>query len=82
LVEQLLSALAAQADALTQAERPAVVLTTAELRAPLKELTESTLPALVILSTAEITRETRVESCGQVELEPHPTGEVAPVLNS
>ena len=62
LVEQLLSAPATQADALTQADRPAVVLTTAELWASLKELTESTLPALVILSTAEITRETRVEA--------------------
>ncbi|MFN7766010.1 MAG: flagellar biosynthesis protein FlhA [Planctomycetaceae bacterium] len=81
LVEQLLSALAAQADALTQAERTAVVLTTSELRAPLKELTESTLPTLVILSTAEITRETRVEACGQVELEPDLASEVSPVLN-
>ena len=61
---------------------PAVVLTTAELRAPLKELTESTLPALVILSTAEITRETRVEACGQVELELNPVDDVSPVLNS
>jgi flagellar biosynthesis protein FlhA len=82
MVEQLLSSLAAQADGLIQSERPAVVLTTAELRAPLKELTESTLPALVILSTAEITRETRVEACGQVELELNPVDDVSPVLNS
>jgi flagellar biosynthesis component FlhA len=47
----------------------------------LKELTESTLPTLVILSTAEITRETRVEACGQVELEPDLASEVSPVLN-
>jgi len=69
LVEQLLASLAGQVDACATAGRPPVVLTTPDLRAPLKELTESSLPTLVILSTAEITRETRVESLGQVELD-------------
>ncbi len=66
IVESLLSAIAEQIDALTEVGRPAVLLTTSELRAPLKQLTESTLPTLVVISTPEVTRDTRVEAFGRI----------------
>lgn len=66
VVEQILSEIATQCDRLVRQGRAAVVLTTPDLRAPLKHLTEPALPALVVLSTHEITRDTKVESIGQV----------------
>jgi len=51
---------------LTRMGKPPVVLVSPQIRAGLKQLTASTLPNLVVLSYAEITRDTVIESLGMV----------------
>jgi flagellar biosynthesis protein FlhA len=51
---------------LTAGGRPAVVLTTPEIRAAVRQITAASLPALAVLSLNEVTRDTQVEAAGQV----------------
>ena len=46
-----------------------VVLTTPQIRAALRQITSASLPNLAVLSLSEITRDTQVESAGQVGLD-------------
>ncbi len=55
-----------QLDYLAAGSHPAVVLTTPQIRAALKQITSASLPALAVLSLNEVTRDTQVESAGQV----------------
>jgi flagellar biosynthesis protein FlhA len=49
--------------------QPVVLCTTPQVRAGLKQITSAALPRLVVLSLNEITRDTVVESMGQVTVE-------------
>jgi flagellar biosynthesis protein FlhA len=46
-----------------------VVLTTPQIRSALRQITSATLPALAVLSLNEVTRDTHVESAGQVGID-------------
>ncbi|RPI84479.1 MAG: flagellar type III secretion system protein FlhA [Planctomycetaceae bacterium] len=72
VVERLLGAIAEQIDLLAAEGRPPVVVTGPELRPALKRLTESALPALVLLSAQQITRATRGESLTRITLDLQP----------
>jgi flagellar biosynthesis protein FlhA len=58
--------IAAQVEKLTAAGHPAIVLASPQIRVGLKQLTQSHLPQLVVLSFNEITRDTQLESVGLV----------------
>lgn len=47
---------------------PPVILTTPQIRAGLKQITQAQLPTLAVLSLSEITRDTEVEAVGQVSV--------------
>lgn len=69
LTDRLLTAIAEQVDLLAGEGRPAVLVTSPGLRPALKQLTETSLPSLVVLSTLEITRDTRVESQARIAID-------------
>ncbi|MGE5194807.1 MAG: flagellar biosynthesis protein FlhA [Deltaproteobacteria bacterium] len=54
---------------LTTAGYPPVVLTTPEVRPALRQITSVSLPALAVMSLNEVTRDTHVESAGQVGID-------------
>jgi flagellar biosynthesis protein FlhA len=58
-----------QVNALTAAGYPPVLLTTPQIRAALRQITAAAMPALAVLSLNEVTRDTQVESTGQVGIE-------------
>ena len=58
---------------LLEANLPPIILTSAEARAVLKDLTRADLPRLVVLSRREIPRDTPVESIGMVAELEHPS---------
>jgi flagellar biosynthesis component FlhA len=68
LSEGLIAQLGNRLDQATSAGSRMVVLTTPPLRVPLRELTRTSLPNLVVLSTSEMTRDTRLELIGQIDL--------------
>ena len=68
LSEGLIAQLGNCLDQATSAGSRMVVLTTPPLRVPLRELTRTSLPNLVVLSTSEMTRDTRLELIGQIDL--------------
>ncbi|HXY37511.1 MAG TPA: FHIPEP family type III secretion protein, partial [Planctomycetaceae bacterium] len=49
--------------------RTPIVLCSPQVRAGLKQITSSTLPKLAVVSLNEITRDTEVESSGQVSVD-------------
>jgi flagellar biosynthesis protein FlhA len=59
-----------------------VVLVPAKIRAALRQLTATRLPRVAVLSLNEITRDTRVESAGQVHLELTPEMPVGELISS
>jgi flagellar biosynthesis protein FlhA len=67
-VESLCRNVSLRVDALSKAGRPPVVLVRRNVRAALKSLTASRLPQLVVLSSAEITRDTQIDSVAVVQL--------------
>lgn len=46
-----------------------VVLTNPQIRSALRQMTSAAIPNLAVLSLSEVTRDTHVESCGQVGIE-------------
>jgi flagellar biosynthesis protein FlhA len=69
VAESVTHALADRLERLVAAGHPPVVLCSPQVRAGLKQITASALPKLVVLSLNEITRDTDVESVGQVSAE-------------
>ncbi|MSR60153.1 MAG: flagellar biosynthesis protein FlhA [Planctomycetaceae bacterium] len=69
-VETIARGIARQLEAASAPGRPLVLLTPPQIRAALKQMTAGVLPTLAVLSLNEITRDTQVESLGQVSLEP------------
>jgi len=65
-VETTCALLARQVEKLTAANHPAVVLVSPPIRPALKQMTETHLPQLVVLSYNEVTRDTQIESIGLV----------------
>src|SRR5206468_2522666 len=65
-VETILETLAVDAGPLVEMGYPPAVLTSAEARPVLKDLTRADLPRLVVLSQREIPRDTPIESYGVV----------------
>jgi len=73
IAEAVTSALAKEAERLAgSGHRPVVLCTSPSLRAGLKQVTLTALPKLAVLSLNEITRDTQVESVGQVSTESLP----------
>jgi flagellar biosynthesis protein FlhA len=69
LMQRLMNRVAGQMEqAATTGERP-VLLTSTRIRRPLRRLLERSLPALPVLSFAEVAREVEVEAIGQVEVD-------------
>jgi len=67
VIEQVLHGLAAQLEMLVTAGYPPVVLcSNPQVRPGLKHITAAALPKLAVLSLIEVTRDTQVESTGQV----------------
>jgi flagellar biosynthesis protein FlhA len=66
--DEICSAVEAETTRLSPAGRPPIVLVSPSVRPAVKQLTESQLPQLVVLSFDEVTRDTRVESVGTVAL--------------
>jgi flagellar biosynthesis protein FlhA len=70
LVELICQRLAAALDRHAGENRPSpVLLVSPELRPAVKQLTASVLPRLVVLSYDEVTRDTRLESQGLIDVE-------------
>ncbi len=67
-IEQICDAIAKQVVLLTRAGHPPVVLVSPQIRPGLKQMTESHLPQLHVLSYNEVTRDTKIESVGMVSL--------------
>lgn len=67
--EAVTRGIAAQLDNLTSAGFSPVVLTTPQIRAALRQITSASLPNLAVLSLSEVTRDTQVESAGQVGID-------------
>jgi len=65
-VEHTCQRIAVEVEKLTRLGKPPVVLVSPQIRAGLKQLTASNLPQLVVLSYAEVTRDTVIESLGMV----------------
>jgi flagellar biosynthesis protein FlhA len=65
-VEFTCQKISGETEKLTRIGKPPVVLVSPQIRAGLKQLTASTLPNLVVLSYAEVTRDTVIESLGMV----------------
>jgi len=65
-VDTVCRLIGAEADALTAANRPPIVLVSPQIRTGLKQLTAAQLPRLVVLSYNEITRDTQIESLALV----------------
>ncbi len=60
-VENICQSLADALGMLARENRPLVVLVSPQIRAALKQLTAAQLPRLIVLSYAEITRDTPIE---------------------
>jgi flagellar biosynthesis protein FlhA len=69
VTEAVTRGIAAELSGLTAAGYPPVLLTTPQIRAALRQITSAALPALAVLSLSEVTRDTQVESTGQVGLD-------------
>jgi len=69
VAEAVTRGLAEKLEVLTAAGYPPVVVCSPQIRAALKQITAASLPTLAVLSLNEITRDTDVESLGQVEME-------------
>ncbi|HUG89685.1 MAG TPA: flagellar biosynthesis protein FlhA [Planctomycetaceae bacterium] len=69
IAERVTRELARTLEKLVTAGHPPVVVCGPQVRAGLKQITSSALPQLAVLSLNEITRDTEVESLGQVGLE-------------
>ncbi|HUE14092.1 MAG TPA: flagellar biosynthesis protein FlhA [Planctomycetaceae bacterium] len=67
--EAVTRALAAELKQLVSLGRHPIVLCSPQVRAGLKQITSSTIPKLAVLSLNEITRDTDVESAGQVSVD-------------
>ncbi len=65
-VEAACRQIAAEAERLTVAHHPPIVLVSPQIRAALKQITLPHLPHLVVLSYNEITRDTQIESVAMV----------------
>ena len=65
-IETTCRLIAAQAEKLTAANHPPIILVSPENRAALKRMTSAHLPDLIVLSYNEITRDTRIESVAVV----------------
>jgi flagellar biosynthesis protein FlhA len=70
--KHLVRAVAAAVGSLVEAGHPPVVVTSAEARPVLKDLTRADLPRLVVISQREIPRDTPVESFGVISEEELP----------
>jgi flagellar biosynthesis protein FlhA len=64
--EAIVREIARALESLTVAGWPPVLLTTAEVRRAVRQITATALPSLAVLSLNEITRDTRVELAGNV----------------
>jgi flagellar biosynthesis protein FlhA len=67
--EAVTRGIASQLEYLTNLGYPPIVLTTPQIRAALRQITADALSSLAVLSLNEITRDTHVESAGQVALD-------------
>jgi flagellar biosynthesis protein FlhA len=71
-VEATCRLIGAEAEKLSVANHPLIVLVSPQIRPGLKQMTAVALPRLVVLSYNEITRDTRIESVGLVSDAPVP----------
>jgi flagellar biosynthesis protein FlhA len=69
VTEAVTQGIADQLESLSASGFPPVVLTAPELRPAVRQLTLARLPNLAVLSLHEVTRDTRVESTGQVDVD-------------
>ena len=67
--EAVTRGITAQLQHLTTPGFPPVVLTTPQIRGALRQMTAAALPNLAVLSLSEVTRDTQVESAGQVGID-------------
>ena len=67
VAEATTRAVAHRLEKLVAAGHPPIVLCSPQVRAGLKQITSSSIPRLTVLSLNEITRDTEVESLGQVD---------------
>ncbi len=72
-IEQISEAIASEVVKLTRANLAPVVLVSPQIRPGLRQMTESHLPQLVVLSYNEVTRDTKIESAGIVSQAAVPT---------
>ena len=69
VAESVTRGIAAQLEHLTGPGYPPVVLTTPQIRSALRQITAASLPTLAVMSLNEVTRDTHVESAGQVGID-------------
>lgn len=65
-VEKTCEAIAKETEKLLRSGKPAIVLTSPQIRPGLRQMTQSRLPRVVVLSFNELTRDTRIEAVGLV----------------
>jgi flagellar biosynthesis protein FlhA len=69
VAESVTRGINARLEQLTASGHPPVVLTTPQIRSALRQITASSLPSLTVMSLNEVTRDTQVESGGQVGID-------------
>jgi flagellar biosynthesis protein FlhA len=69
LLQRLMNQVATQMEHAAASGQQPVLLTSSRIRRPLRRLLERSLPALPVISFAEVAREVDVEAIGQVEVE-------------
>ncbi len=69
VAEAVTRGIAAQLEHLTAPGYPPVVLTTPQIRSALRQITAASLTGLTVMSLNEITKDTQVESAGQVGID-------------
>jgi flagellar biosynthesis protein FlhA len=65
-IEKTCERIASEINKLTQQGRPPILLVSPQIRPGLRQMTQGTMPRLVVLSYNEITRDTKIEALGMI----------------
>jgi flagellar biosynthesis protein FlhA len=66
MIEKICESIARETEKLARTGKPQIVLVSPQIRPGLRQMTQSRLPKLVIMSYSELTRDTKIEALGLV----------------
>ena len=65
-IEKTCERIASEVAKLMQQGRPPILLVSPQIRPGLRQMTQSSMPRLVVLSYNEVTRDTKIEALGMI----------------